>query len=50
MFSRILVPLDGSPESNVALPVARTVADATGASIALLRVAIVNVARRSASR
>jgi nucleotide-binding universal stress UspA family protein len=38
MFSRILVPLDGSPESNVALPVARTVADATGASITLLRV------------
>jgi nucleotide-binding universal stress UspA family protein len=38
MFRRILVPLDGSAESNVALPVARTVAHATGASIALLRV------------
>jgi nucleotide-binding universal stress UspA family protein len=38
MFSRILVPLDGSPESNIALPVARTVARATGASIFLLQI------------
>jgi nucleotide-binding universal stress UspA family protein len=38
MFSRILVPLDGSPESNAALPLARTVAAATSASITLLRV------------
>jgi nucleotide-binding universal stress UspA family protein len=34
----ILVPLDGSPESNAALPLALTLARATGASIVLLRV------------
>jgi nucleotide-binding universal stress UspA family protein len=33
------VPLDGTTESNVALPAARTMARATGASIFLLRVA-----------
>jgi nucleotide-binding universal stress UspA family protein len=38
MFSRILVPLDGTPESNVALPAARTMAQATGASVYLLQV------------
>jgi nucleotide-binding universal stress UspA family protein len=38
MFSRILVPLDGTPESNAALPAARTVAQATGASVSLLQV------------
>ncbi|HEX8968910.1 MAG TPA: universal stress protein [Chloroflexota bacterium] len=38
MFSRVLVPLDGSSESNVALPLARTLAQASGASITLLRV------------
>ena len=38
LFTRILVPLDGSPESNVALPLARTMARATGATIAMLRV------------
>lgn len=39
MFSTILVPLDGSAESNVSLPVARALAQATGGSIWLLRVA-----------
>ena len=39
MFSRILVPLDGSPESKAALPVARGLAQITGGSIWLLRVA-----------
>jgi nucleotide-binding universal stress UspA family protein len=34
----ILVPLDGSPESNAALPLARTLARATHGSITLLRV------------
>jgi nucleotide-binding universal stress UspA family protein len=34
----ILVPLDGSPQSNAALPLARTLARATDASITLLRV------------
>ena len=34
----ILVPLDGSPQSNAALPLARTLARATDASVTLLRV------------
>jgi len=34
----ILVPLDGSPESNAALPLARVLAGGTNASIVLLRV------------
>jgi nucleotide-binding universal stress UspA family protein len=38
MFSKILVPLDGTAESNIALPLARTMARETGAPIALLRV------------
>jgi nucleotide-binding universal stress UspA family protein len=38
MFSRILVPTDGSAASNVALPLARTVAKATGAPVTLMRV------------
>jgi nucleotide-binding universal stress UspA family protein len=38
MFSNILVPLDGSVESNAALPLGRTVAQATGGTITLLRV------------
>ena len=38
MFRRILVPLDGTPESNAALPAARTMAHATGASVFLLQV------------
>jgi nucleotide-binding universal stress UspA family protein len=39
MFSTILVPLDGTPESNAALPVACVVARVARASIWLLRVA-----------
>jgi nucleotide-binding universal stress UspA family protein len=38
MFSRILVPVDGSAASNAALPLARAVARETGASITLMRV------------
>jgi nucleotide-binding universal stress UspA family protein len=38
MFSRILVPIDGTAESNIALPLARTMARETGAPITLLRV------------
>ena len=38
MFSNILVPLDGSAQSNAALPVARTVAQATGGTLTLLRI------------
>src|ERR671938_144065 len=38
MFTRILIPLDGTPESNVALPLARTVARQTSAAITVLRV------------
>jgi nucleotide-binding universal stress UspA family protein len=38
MFKRILVPLDGTAESNAALPAARTVARATGGSVFLLQV------------
>ena len=38
MFANILVPLDGTAQSNAALPLARTVAQATGGSITLLRV------------
>jgi nucleotide-binding universal stress UspA family protein len=38
MFTRILVPLDGSPESNAALPLATAVAHATDGTIVLLRV------------
>src|SRR5262249_35503023 len=38
MFSRILVPLDGTAESNAALPAARTMALATGGAVFLLQV------------
>ena len=38
MFANILVPLDGTPQSNAALPLARIVAQATGGTISLLRV------------
>jgi nucleotide-binding universal stress UspA family protein len=38
MFKKILAPLDGSPESAVALPLARALATATGGEIVLLRV------------
>ncbi len=38
MFTHILVPLDGSPRAERALPVAATIARATGATIHLLRI------------
>ena len=38
MFTRILVPLDGTTHSATALPPARTVARATGAELMLVRV------------
>jgi nucleotide-binding universal stress UspA family protein len=38
MFASILVPIDGTAESNAALPLARTMSRETGASITLLRV------------
>jgi nucleotide-binding universal stress UspA family protein len=38
MFNRILVPLDGTAESNAALPAVRTIAQATGASVCLLQI------------
>jgi nucleotide-binding universal stress UspA family protein len=38
MFRSILVPLDGSADSAAAVPVARTLASATGSAIQLLRV------------
>lgn len=38
MFKRILVPLDGSPRAELALPVAARIARASGGTIDLLRV------------
>jgi nucleotide-binding universal stress UspA family protein len=38
MFRSLLVPLDGSAQAAAALPLARTIAQATGGSITLLRV------------
>lgn len=38
MFEKVLVPLDGTAQAAVALPLARAVAHATGAAIVLLRV------------
>jgi len=38
VFTRIIVPLDSSPESAAALPAARVLARATGASLTLLQV------------
>ena len=38
MFRSLLVPLDGSPESAAALPMARAIASATHGSITLLSV------------
>jgi nucleotide-binding universal stress UspA family protein len=49
MFSRILVPLDGTAESNAALPAARTMALATGASVFLLQVLDSSELKTSAS-
>jgi nucleotide-binding universal stress UspA family protein len=39
MFARILVPLDGTPQSAAALPLVRTLADACHAEVCLIRVA-----------
>lgn len=38
MFHHLLVPLDGSPRAELALPVAARIAHATGATLTLLRV------------
>src|ERR1044071_7756158 len=38
MFTKILVPLDGTPQSSVALLPARTIAHATHATITLVHV------------
>jgi len=38
MFTKLLVPLDGTVEAAAALPAATTLAHATGASITLVRV------------
>jgi nucleotide-binding universal stress UspA family protein len=38
MFRSILVPLDGHPQAATALPLARAVAEATGAVVHILRV------------
>ena len=40
MFNSILVPLDGTAESNCALPVARTIARVSGGSITLVRACV----------
>lgn len=39
MFRHLLVPLDGTPQAAIALPLARTLASATGAAITLAYVA-----------
>ncbi len=41
MFTKILVPLDGSKRAESALPVAAHIARASGGSIALMRVALI---------
>ena len=43
MFRSLLVPLDGSAQAAAALPLARTIAQATGGSITLLRVPVTHV-------
>lgn len=43
MYKRILVPLDGSPLAEAALPHAEAIARAEGAEIVLLRVPVVPV-------
>ena len=49
MFQSLLVPLDGSSESEAALPVACTLAEACGGSIALLQVPVHATARCQAA-
>ncbi|MBI3964260.1 MAG: universal stress protein [Chloroflexi bacterium] len=51
MSKKLLVPLDGTPESAVALPPARAIAKATGAAITLLRVIpLASLGRRGPNR
>ncbi|HEY3061904.1 MAG TPA: universal stress protein [Chloroflexota bacterium] len=50
MFERILVPLDGTPQSAVALPLARTLARACHSQITLIRVAAAPAEREEAGR
>jgi nucleotide-binding universal stress UspA family protein len=40
MFTKLLVPLDGTIEAAAALPAATTLARATGANITLVRVTV----------
>ena len=40
MFRSLLIPLDGSAQAAAALPMARTIAQATSGSITLLRVPV----------
>ena len=47
MFTRLLLPLDGTPESSVALSPARTLAAALGAEVVLVRVVPTGEARLS---
>ena len=47
MFTRLLLPLDGTPESSLALSPARTLAAALGAEIVLVRVVPTGEARLS---
>jgi nucleotide-binding universal stress UspA family protein len=48
MFSKLLLPLDGSPEAAAAVPAARTLARATGAAVRLVRVVPEDQAERFA--
>lgn len=50
MYERILVPVDGSPFSEEVLPYALSVVAATGAKLALMRVAEREAEREEASR
>lgn len=50
MYERILVPVDGSPFSEEVLPYALSVVEATGAKLALLRVAEREAEQEEASR
>lgn len=43
MFQRILVPLDGSPRAESAIPVAARIARASDGSITFLRVATASI-------
>ncbi len=43
MFQRILVPLDGSTRAESAVPVAARLAQASGGSVILLRVAVIHI-------